>query len=163
MSRGGVSGPIDVIVGANIRRCRVEAGLSQSALAHRLGISFQQLQKYETGTNRIAAGRLWQIAALIGRPVGDFFAGCGSPAVVESPPPATAQAVTLLRAWQRLPGPMRRAVFRLVTAAVRSVPQAGDVPSCDDPAETGLPPEGRRSHDARAHRPGLTGPAPEEP
>ena len=49
------------------------AGLSQTVVGQRLGISFQQIQKYETGTNRVGAGRLYRLAGLFGVPVGFFY------------------------------------------------------------------------------------------
>lgn len=56
------AGPIDAVVGRTIRALRLSKGISQGALGRRLGVSFQQVQKYENGTNRVGAGRLAQIA-----------------------------------------------------------------------------------------------------
>jgi len=69
--RGG--NPIDVYVGQRVRAHRVKSGMSQSVLAGRLGISFQQVQKYERGTNRIGAGRLFDIAQFFEVPIETFF------------------------------------------------------------------------------------------
>ena len=55
-------GPIDHAIGERIRGRRVELGLTQDQLARRVGISYQQIQKYERGANRISASRLWQLA-----------------------------------------------------------------------------------------------------
>ena len=63
----------DVAVGARVRARRKELGLSQSTLGERLGISFQQVQKYEKGTNRIGAGRLHAMAGVLGVSVMFFF------------------------------------------------------------------------------------------
>ena len=52
------SGPLDAMVGAKIRMFRINRGMSQTTLADRIGVSFQQVQKYEKGTNRIGASRL---------------------------------------------------------------------------------------------------------
>jgi transcriptional regulator with XRE-family HTH domain len=60
---------IDVAVARNVRVWRLARGLSQQRLARRLGVSFQQVQKYEAGANRIGAGRLVKIAAILGVPV----------------------------------------------------------------------------------------------
>lgn len=65
--------PIDVHVGGRIRMQRLLHGLSQGALADGLGISFQQVQKYEKGTNRVGASRLQAIADLLNVPVSFFF------------------------------------------------------------------------------------------
>jgi transcriptional regulator with XRE-family HTH domain len=64
---------IDRHVGAMIRLYRAEAGLTQTKLADSLGISFQQVQKYERGTNRVSAGSLYVIAGVLGRVLDDFF------------------------------------------------------------------------------------------
>ena len=67
------SGPLDAMVGARIRTSRIDRGMSQTALADKIGVSFQQVQKYEKGLNRIGASRLAQIAAVLGISVGDLF------------------------------------------------------------------------------------------
>jgi transcriptional regulator with XRE-family HTH domain len=63
----------DIQVGESIRAHRLIAGMSQSDLAARLGVSFQQVQKYEKGTNRVGAGRLPQIAAIFNIPISALF------------------------------------------------------------------------------------------
>ena len=63
----------DIQVGQSIRAHRLIAGMSQSDLASRLGVSFQQVQKYEKGINRVGAGRLPQIAAIFGIPISALF------------------------------------------------------------------------------------------
>jgi transcriptional regulator with XRE-family HTH domain len=65
----------DVHIGRRMRERRVQMGLSQSELAEGLGISFQQVQKYESGANRISGSRLWDISKLLQVPVGYFFEG----------------------------------------------------------------------------------------
>ena len=67
--------PVDVEVGHRIRIERLSRGLSQTALANQLGVTFQQVQKYEKGVNRVGAGRLTKIAEVLGVPVGTFFGG----------------------------------------------------------------------------------------
>ncbi|HTQ13306.1 MAG TPA: helix-turn-helix transcriptional regulator [Rhizomicrobium sp.] len=64
---------IDRLVGERVRARRAELGMSQEVLARKLGLSFQQIQKYEKGTNRISAGRLFVIAQALGTPVSRFF------------------------------------------------------------------------------------------
>ncbi|MCQ1838560.1 helix-turn-helix domain-containing protein [Neorhizobium galegae] len=66
--------PIDVHVGSRIRLRRAMLKMSQERLADGLGITFQQVQKYEKGTNRVGASRLQMIATILGAPVGYFFA-----------------------------------------------------------------------------------------
>ena len=65
----------DSQIGESIRAYRLAAGMSQGDLAKRLGVSFQQVQKYEKGTNRVGAGRLPQIADMFGVPIGALFKG----------------------------------------------------------------------------------------
>jgi len=67
--------PVDVEVGHRIRIERLSRGLSQTALANQLGVTFQQVQKYEKGVNRVGAGRLTRIAEVLGVPVVTFFSG----------------------------------------------------------------------------------------
>jgi len=70
--------PIDKVVGRNVRVYRLAKGLSQTALANQLGIAFQQVQKYESGANRIGSGRLLRIAQILDVGIGAFFEGSGA-------------------------------------------------------------------------------------
>ena len=67
------SHPVDVHVGARLRLRRVLRGMSQEDLGKHLGLSFQQVQKYERGANRVSASRLWQLAGVLEVPVSFFF------------------------------------------------------------------------------------------
>lgn len=69
--------PVDIAVGKKIRYCRWRQGISQAELASRIGVKFQQVQKYETGANRISASRLWQVAIAFDVPVAYFFEDTG--------------------------------------------------------------------------------------
>src|SRR5215472_3538663 len=71
--RGG--NPVDVLVGRNIRIHRLDRGLSQTDLGNHIGVTFQQVQKYENGVNRVGSGRLFKIAEALGVPVSGFFEG----------------------------------------------------------------------------------------
>lgn len=71
--RGEEERLIDAAIGAEITRRRTQRGLSQSRLAEAIGISFQQVQKYETGLNRVSGSKLWRIAEVLGCEAGDFF------------------------------------------------------------------------------------------
>ncbi|GAA0579636.1 helix-turn-helix domain-containing protein [Rhizomicrobium electricum] len=64
---------IDAYVAARLRTCRKQLGLSQAEIAKQLGVTFQQIQKYEAGLNRIGAGRLFQFASLYGVAIQDLF------------------------------------------------------------------------------------------
>jgi transcriptional regulator with XRE-family HTH domain len=70
-----VYGPdrVDVHVGRRLREMRLLRGLSQSALGKRLGVTFQQIQKYERGANRLSASMLWHAAEALNVPVSSFF------------------------------------------------------------------------------------------
>ncbi|MGU3542059.1 helix-turn-helix domain-containing protein [Methylobacterium sp. A52T] len=130
---------IDHGVGSRIAFLRAANGLSQSALASALGVSFQQVQKYETGKNRVGAGRLQAIAERLGVPVSSFFEP--EPEATTDSGPAllrVAGAVELLRAYNQIADDqMRRDVLSLVKSAARigqtktsddSAPQAGGAP-----------------------------------
>jgi transcriptional regulator with XRE-family HTH domain len=69
----GVPDPVDIHVGARIRTRRLLIGMNQETLAKALGLTFQQVQKYEGGTNRVSASRLSQIADILGVPISYFF------------------------------------------------------------------------------------------
>jgi transcriptional regulator with XRE-family HTH domain len=99
MARGFSTQDMDAFVGARVARRRKEIGQSQSALSGQLGISVQQLQKYENGKNRIGAGCLFEIAAILGVPVPHFFPGRATDVGKGVPE----EAAELLRAFGRIP------------------------------------------------------------
>lgn len=121
--------PIDRHVGARIRMRRLLAGVSQDRLADGLGVAFQQVQKYENGSNRISASRLQHIANMLdvsvsfffeGAPTGDLpqggFSDAASSAYV-SDFLATGEGVRLMKAFVRLKNArMRRRIVDLVEA-----------------------------------------------
>lgn len=69
------AGDVDRHIGERLRQRRLERDMSQEILAERLGITFQQVQKYERGVNRISASRLFDIATVLELPIADFFEG----------------------------------------------------------------------------------------
>ncbi len=69
--------PIDVIVGKRIRLRRLQLSLSQTDLGQKLGVAFQQVQKYEKGTNRVSCSRLYEISKILDVPVTYFFSSSG--------------------------------------------------------------------------------------
>jgi transcriptional regulator with XRE-family HTH domain len=124
------SGPIDAMVGARIRMLRVDRGISQTMLAERIGVTFQQMQKYERGANRVGASRLSQIASVLGVSVGEFFESsrAGSPGL-NSPVRLLAEpgALRVLKAYARTTSPrVRLCIAKLVEsiAARASGPKA---------------------------------------
>ncbi len=76
--RARTGNPVDVAVGARIRNLRLRNKLSQEEVGRRLKISFQQVQKYEKGTNRVGASRLSELAKIFGVSVDAFFSEVGS-------------------------------------------------------------------------------------
>jgi transcriptional regulator with XRE-family HTH domain len=78
------SGKPEIEMGKKIRLRRIELGISQSDLGEKLGVSFQQVQKYEKGVNRVGASRLQQIATALDVPVTFFYDGDGETKEVES-------------------------------------------------------------------------------
>jgi len=82
---------IDVHVGGILRQCRVNKGMTQTDVGDAVGISFQQIQKYEKGANRIGMSRLWDLSIALDVPITHFFEGLGDS-------DHTAQASTLSEA-----------------------------------------------------------------
>ena len=110
--------PVDVAVGARIRLLRKVRGLSQQALADAAGVTFQQIQKYERGANRVSASMLVRIAQTLNTPVSELF-GELSPAsgAVDEVAGLLAQpgALELLHAYVELPrGPARAALVDFI-------------------------------------------------
>jgi transcriptional regulator with XRE-family HTH domain len=87
MRRNREASEIDAHVGARLRRRRLLAGVSQTELAKAAGVSFQQVQKYENGTNRIGAGRLFVFARFLGTRVAEFNEGLPGTSLCDGAPP----------------------------------------------------------------------------
>lgn len=111
--------PVDVHVGKRVRHRRWMVGMTQQGLAEKVGIKFQQIQKYETGTNRVSASRLWDIADTLGVPVGYFFEGIeqdGAETPEASVPGdilADKEALELVRSYYGIPENQRKRLFEL--------------------------------------------------
>ena len=111
-SRTPRSGQLDVALGERIRRRRKELGRSQTALGGKLGITFQQVQKYENGTNRVSAAMLVKLSGALALSVSEILHDV---APAERPSEPDAQANLLLAAFARIQSPeMRAAVLTLV-------------------------------------------------
>lgn len=116
--------PVDVHVGKRVRHRRWMVGMTQQQLAGKVGIKFQQIQKYETGMNRISASRLWDIAESLTVPVSFFFEGIGEDAdvantAIEGVPSdilADKEALELIRSYYQIPEQQRRRFFELARA-----------------------------------------------
>lgn len=110
--------PVDLHVGARIRLRRKMLGVSQERLAEQLGLTFQQVQKYERGANRVSASKLHAIGAALGAHVSWFFEGLAGPepGAANEPTPVSIEALDLGRRFDQLPAYQRRAVSDLMTA-----------------------------------------------
>ena len=125
-----VPNPIDKHVGSRVRMRRMMLGMSQEKLGDALDLTFQQVQKYEKGTNRIGASRLQQMSQILQVPVSFFFegapAGARSIDVDNAPSPAyvsdflaSSEGLALTKAFMRLKDPkVRRRIVDLVEAIV---------------------------------------------
>jgi transcriptional regulator with XRE-family HTH domain len=109
---------VDTHIGQRLRMQRKLAGLSQEQLAERLGVTFQQVQKYEKGTNRISASRLFGAARLLSVPVSFFFEGLAtSDTQSENVIPMTRDEHDLLLAFRSAREDVRRPLVALVQAS----------------------------------------------
>jgi len=88
--------PVDRHVGLRIRMRRKELGISQERLAEALGLTFQQVQKYERAANRVSASKLWQIARALNTSVSYFYDGLAGVAEMEDASPSNANAQSFL-------------------------------------------------------------------
>ena len=106
---------VDVHVGQRIRHRRWTIGMTQQQLAEAVGIKFQQIQKYETGMNRVSASRLWDIAIAMEVPVSFFFEGLDQqgPSAAELDLITDKEALQLIRAYYSIPEAQRRQIFEL--------------------------------------------------
>lgn len=109
--------PVDVHVGKRVRHRRWMVGMTQQQLADKVGIKFQQIQKYETGMNRISASRLWDIADALGVAISFFFEGLSAEAQLANEHLgdilADKEALMLVRSYYAIPEAQRRRLFDL--------------------------------------------------
>ena len=121
--------PIDRHVGRRIRARRNERGLSQNRLAETIGVTFQQVQKYERGANRVVASRLYDLAVALDVPVDYFFEDAPAEALEDSAPtrseagehPSHRETLDLVRAYYKIADQgLRRRLVDLVKSVARS-------------------------------------------
>ena len=112
--------PVDVYVGKRIRHRRWMNGTTQQQLAEAVGIKFQQIQKYETGMNRVSASRLWDIANALDVHAAFFFEGldaepdnAGTSTNAPDDILSDKEALELLRSYYAIPENQRRRLFEL--------------------------------------------------
>lgn len=132
----GNPNPVDVHVGARVRLRRTLLGMSQERLGEALGLTFQQVQKYERGANRVGASRLFDLARALQVPVGFFFDDLPAGLADGAPPSAPApdddpmqrrETIELVRAFYRIADPMaRRRLYELTRSIADAI--EGDEP-----------------------------------
>lgn len=112
--------PVDIHVGKRIRHRRWMVGMTQQQLAEKVGIKFQQIQKYETGMNRVSASRLWDISDAMDNDVSFFFDGLGRQTAADGENNAAKgdfmadkEALELVRSYYSIPENQRRRLFEL--------------------------------------------------
>ena len=112
--------PVDVHVGSRVRLRRTLLGMNQAELGKALGLTYRQIQKYERGTNRISASRLYHLSLIFGVPMSDFFEGLEDKPSRRSPDNVMLKTETLkfVRAYDRIRDPKVRDAVRRMTIAM---------------------------------------------
>lgn len=133
ITQNGEPNPIDIHVGKRLRLRRLLLGLSQDRLGQMIGLTFQQIQKYENGTNRISASRLWDIAVLLEVPISFFFEDMDQETLERSPrklwgnaqlaeqlqettedPLTKSETLTMIRAYYKIAPSIRKCLYQIV-------------------------------------------------
>ncbi len=120
----GIPNPVDVHVGARLRQCRTLLGMNQTNLGGAIGVTYQQVQKYENGTNRISGSRLFALSRVLDVPVEYFFDDMPAAVAASSPaqgggkakkppsyepdPMARRETLELVRAYYKISDPQVR-------------------------------------------------------
>jgi transcriptional regulator with XRE-family HTH domain len=138
MASKGFPNPIDVHVGARIRLRRTLLGISQTALAEAIGLTFQQVQKYEKGSNRVSSSRLYDLARILDVPLSFFFEEMSAGVSAQTPsalmkskqqpdidydkdPLAKRETLEFVRAYYKIQDPaVRKRVFELTKVIAKS-------------------------------------------
>jgi transcriptional regulator with XRE-family HTH domain len=121
MERTTAPHPIDVKVGKLIRLRRQELAMSQTDLAKALGLTFQQIQKYEKGTNRVSASRLSEISEALKAPITFFFSETGKPktrSAEHQEPSDLTEGLRLIKAFGQIEKSKRKSLLTLVESMV---------------------------------------------
>ncbi len=131
----GIPSPVDVHVGARLRVRRTLLGMSQTTLGDAIGLTFQQVQKYERGTNRISASRLFDLSRVLDVPVEYFFGDMPAtekrgrakkPPSYEPEPMATRETLELVRAYYKIEDANVRNRLRELTKAIGAAASRSD-------------------------------------
>ncbi len=113
--------PIDQHLGKQLKKARKSRGLSQSDIAATLNISYQQVQKYERGSNRISAARLYQLSDILKIPVMYFFDGLPAAHLSEEETATGDEAETLLGHYNNMPDDDHRLLFKKFVRALSNI------------------------------------------
>lgn len=105
--------PVDIHVGQRLHDRRVLMGLSQEQLGKRIGVTFQQIQKYERGANRVSASRLWEVSRIMGVPVSWFFDEFDGRGNSEDRPPIKRETLQLVRYFSACPRDIQEQLLSL--------------------------------------------------
>lgn len=108
--------PVDIHVGKKIRHRRWLLQITQQQLAHKVGVKFQQIQKYETGANRVSASRLWDIAHALDCPVSQFFVGLEENSPVDPEIEFSQEEMRLLQSYKNSPPSVQTALRAMAEA-----------------------------------------------
>jgi transcriptional regulator with XRE-family HTH domain len=129
----GIPNPVDVHVGKRIRVRRLLLGMNQETLANRLGLTFQQVQKYEGGANRVSASRLSAVADVLGAPISYFFDDMPAADTEMSAEEGTRrdrmerpETIELIRLYYAIPDPTIRRRFLDMVKAIARPADRGD-------------------------------------
>lgn len=113
--------PVDQRVGSRIRQRRRQLGFTQAFVAEQLGLTFQQVQKYEVGANRISASKLYKVAEVLNTPVSWFFETADAPDAMDEgqqpvrrPSPSVDKDIVAV--WRQVPVESRKAVLDILRA-----------------------------------------------
>ncbi len=126
--------PVDIQVGSRLRQRRVSLGMTQQNLAAALNLSFQQIQKYERGINRISASRLYQFSQILNVSIGYFFAGVtatrgsaadDTPGALQPGGPTKRETLELARAYSHITdSAVRKRLLEVTKALAKFSPSA---------------------------------------
>lgn len=122
--------PVDVHVGGRVKLRRVLLGISQDKLGTAIGLTFQQIQKYERGFNRISASKLWKLSQVLDVPVSFFFDGLDGAVIAASSSAPSRLDLEFQKNFSGLPDGVRKSVHQMVKALARA--QTGEtVPAAE--------------------------------
>ncbi|MDD9919621.1 MAG: helix-turn-helix transcriptional regulator [Alphaproteobacteria bacterium] len=111
--------PIDIHVGQRLKQQRKLQGISQESLAKQLGITFQQIQKYENGNNHISARKLYELSQILKTPIQFFFENYQkSPQLSEKPSNITTKELTFIKNFRELAPAQKQAFTSLISKLI---------------------------------------------